>query len=415
MSNTQNGNEAPRHIAQALEGIKVADFSWVAVGPITGMWLAHHGAEVIRIESLTRPESFRVIPPMKDGIRGINRAGLFANYNTNKLGMSLNLNHPKGIEIAKKIIIWSDVVIESFSSGTMEKWGLGYEDIKKIRPEIIMVSATMMGQTGPEASSIGFGPELISLAGFNHFVGWPDRGPIPLLNAYSDLLTPPIAFVAILTALEMRHKTGKGQWIDVSQLEASLQYLIPAILDYTVNGEEGNRRGNQHFCAVPHNAYRCLGDDRWCVISVFSDEEWTTFMRVIGEPWAQDPEYATLLGRKKREAELDKLIETWTGKYTPEETVNLLQANGIRAGVVTDGKDVLNDPQLRYRSHFVALNHPEMGRYMAEAAPFKLSKTPAKVHSSAPCLGQHTEYVCSKILGISDEDFVDLLNDGVFT
>ena len=408
-------NRESKGKSQALQGVKVADFSWVAVGPATAMMLAHHGAQVISIESLSRPDPLRTIPPMKDGIRGMNRAGVYADYNSNKYNLGLDLNHPRGVEVAKKIIAWADVVVESYSPGTMKnKWGLGYEDIKKIKPEIIMLSTSMVGQTGPAARNIGFGVELISLIGFNHFVGWPDRGPTPLLTAYSDFLTPPIGVVAIMAALETRLKTGKGQWIDLAQFEVSLHYLAPALLDYIVNGRDVGRRGNYHCCAAPHGAYRCQGDDRWCVISVFTDEEWQSFCRVIGKPaWADDPEFASLLGRKKREDELNKLIEEWTINYTPEEIVALMQANGIAAGVIEDGKDVLEDPQLKHRHHFVALNHSEMGQYMTEATPFKLSKTPLEVHMPAPCLGEHTEHVCTQILGMSDEEFVELLTEGV--
>ncbi|MBI4186167.1 MAG: CoA transferase [Chloroflexi bacterium] len=409
---SDKGETRPR----ALEGVKVADFSWVVVGPVTGMILAHHGAQVVRVESLSRPDPLRTIPPMKDGVRGLNRAGLFADYNTNKYGLSLDLNQPRGVEVARRLMSWADVVIESFSPGTMKRWGLGYQDISKTKPEIIMLSTSMVGQTGPAARSVGFGVELISLIGFNHFVGWPDRGPTPLLTAYSDYLTPPIGVIAIMAALETRHKTGKGQWIDLSQFEASLHYLAPALLDYGVNGHDAGRQGNRHCCAAPHAAYRCQGEDRWCAISIFTDDEWKTFCRVIGRPeWAGDPRFASVLDRKKNEDELNRLLEGWTVDHAAEEIMSLLQANGIAAGVVADGKDVLNDPQLKHRRHFVPVNHTEMGQYMAQSPSFKLSRTPSEVSAGAPCLGEHSEYVCTQLLGMSDEEFVGLLSEGVLT
>lgn len=408
-------NEECKSRSQALEGVKVADFSWFAAGPMITLWLAEHGAQVIRIESMAHLDIMRTDMPMKDGISGVNRAGKFAHFNTNKYGMCLDLGNAKGVEVAKKIIKWADIVVENFEPGTMAKWGLGYEDIRKIKPEIIMVSASMLGQTGPEANSAGFGVQLVGLTGFTHFLGWPDRDPVALTNAYTDFIVPPVAIVAIMAALAERLKTNKGQWIDVSQLECSLHYLAPALLDYAVNGQEGGRKGNQHAWAAPHGAYRCRGDDRWCVISVFSDEEWKRLCQVMGQPaWADDPELASGLNRKKNEEKLNSLIEGWTINYTPEEVMNRLQENGIAAGVVRDSKDILEDPQLEHRRHFVPLNHPEIGRYRAEAPSWKLSETPAQLRMPAPCLGEHNEYVCTHILGMSDNEFVELLGEGVF-
>lgn len=401
--------------SQALKGIKVADFSWFAAAPSVAMWLAEHGAQVIRIESLTHPDGMRPAPPMKDGISGVNRSGWFAHFNTNKYGISLDLNHPKGLQVAKKIIAWSDVVIENFTPGKMAKWGLGYEDIRKIKPEIIMLSSSTQGQTGPRAYTAGVGVLLVGLAGFIHFSGWPDRDPPAMANAYTDMLAAPLGLVAVMAALATRLKTNKGQWIDLSQFECSLHYLAPALLDYVASGQEGSRRGNCHSWAAPHGAYRCRGVDRWCVISVFSDQEWQTLCHVMGQPaLADDSELASLLNRKKREEELNSLIEKWTINYTPEEVVSRLQENGIAAGVVEDAKDILEDPQLKYRQHFVPLNHPEIGEFRVEAPPWKLSETPAELRMPAPCLGEHTEYVCTQILGMSDEEFVELLNEEVF-
>jgi benzylsuccinate CoA-transferase BbsF subunit len=401
---------------RALEGLKVADFSWYIAGPSIPMWLAHHGAEVIRIESLTRPDEIRGIEPFKDGIAGINRSGCFANYNSNKYGIALNLNHPKGVEVAKKIIAWADIVVENFTPGTMQrKWGLGYEGMKKIKADIIMVSTSPLGQTGPEAQQAGFGLELVSRGGFTHFVGWPDQEAVGIGYPYTDTVTPPIAVIAIMAALEYRHRTGKGQYIDLSQNEVAVQYLAPALLDYTVNGREGGRIGNRHPYAAPHGTYRCLGDDRWCAIAIFTDDEWEAFGKVIGKPaWTEDPKFATLLARKENEDELDRLVENWTINFSPEEVMNKMQAAGVAAGVVQSGKDLIEDPQLKHRHHFWYLNHPEMGSCAYDGPPFKLSETPAELRMPAPCLGEHTEYVCTQILGMSDEEFIGLLAEGVF-
>ena len=401
---------------QALEGLKIADFSWYIAGPSIAMWLAHHGAEVIRIESLTRPDELRAIEPFKDGIPGINRSGCYANYNSNKYGMALNLNHPKGVMVAEKIVAWADVVVENFTPGTMErKWGLGYEGIREIKPDIVVLSSSPMGQTGPEAQQAGFGLELTCRGGFSHFLGYPDQESVILGYPYSDTATPPVGVIAIMAALEYRRRTGKGQYIDMSQHEVMVQHLTPGILDFTANGREGGRIGNRHPYASPHGAYRCKGDDRWCAIAVFTDQDWQAFCKVIGKPeWTMDPKFSTAMARKKNEAELDGLIENWTSNVDPEEVMSRMQSSGVPAGVVQSGKDLLDDPQLMHRHHFWMLNHPEMGVCAYDGPPFKLSGTPAELHMPAPCLGEHTEHVCTKILGMTDEEFIGLLTEGVF-
>ena len=402
--------------SQALEGIKAVDFSWYWAGPSIPMWLAHHGAQVVRIESLTRPDQARGLGPYKDGIAGLNRSGGFANFNSNKYGMALNLNHPRGLEVARKLIAWADITVENFTPGTMERrWGLGYEGMKKIKPDIIMVSTSPMGQTGPEAQQAGFGVELVSRVGFGHFVGWPDQEAVGVAGALTDTITPPTAVVGIMAALDYRRRTGKGQYIDLSQHEASVQFLAPALLDYTVNGREGGKIGNRHPYAAPHGAYCCQGDDRWCTIAVFTDKEWEAFCKVIGKPeLTKHPKFATVLARKENEEELNRLVEDWTVNFPPEEVMRKMQAAGIGAGVVESGKDLVEDPQLEHRHQFWTLNHPEMGPCIYGGPAFKLSETPAELHMPAPCFGEHTEYVCTHLLGMSDEEFTGLLAEGVF-
>jgi benzylsuccinate CoA-transferase BbsF subunit len=278
-----------------------------------------------------------------------------------------------------------------------------------------MLSSSTQGQTGPEAQQAGFGLELASRSGFTHFVGWPDQEAVGVGYPYTDTITPPVGVIAIMAALEYRRRTGRGQYIDLSQLEVGVQYLAPALLNFTVNGCEGGRIGNHHPCAAPHGAYRCQGEDRWCTIAVFHDEEWEAFRNVIGQPtWTQDSKFATALSRKTNEEELDKLVENWTSKLPAEEVMGRMQAAGIAAGVVQSGKDLVEDPQLKHRHHFWYLNHPEMGPCAYDGPPFKLSETPAELRMPAPCLGEHTEYVCTQILGMPDEEFIELLAEGVF-
>ena len=400
---------------EALEGIKVADFSWVAAGPLATLYLAAHGATVIRVESLTHPDAIRTSSPFKDSIPGINRSGYFAFFNANKFSIALNMSHPKAIEVARKLIIWSDIVVENFTPGTMEKWGLGYEDLKKIKPSIVMLRTSNQGATGPHAQHPGFGHQLVALCGFSEYTGWPDRAPVALGMAYTDPITPRYSVAALIAALDYRDRTGKGQMLDISQMELGLQFLAPLALDYTVNGRVGGRIGNACSYAAPHGIYRCRGEERWCAIAIFSDEEWQRFCQVIGRPsFAGEPKFVTLLKRKKNEAELDQLVEDWTSHLAAEEVMNLLQTNGIPAGVVKNAEDIYNDPQLKQRGLSWVLEHKEIGPFQHLCVPFKLSKTPQYPRMPAPCLGEDTQYVCREMLDISEQEFDELLIEGVF-
>lgn len=399
---------------QALQGVKVADFSWVITGPLATKYLADHGATVVRVESKSKLDLARAYIPYAGGIPGVNRCAFFAAYNSNKYSITLNLNHSEGIEIARRLIAWADLVIENFMPETMEGWGLGYEELKKIKPDIIMIRASMQGQTGPYASQPGFGTMMQASAGFTRLVGWQDRPPAGTAIPYTDFIAPWYIVIAALGALDYRGRTGKGQCIDLSQLEAAISFLSPAILDYTVNRRVQDPMGNCCPYAAPHGAYRCKGEDRWCAIAVFNDEEWKALVQVMGNPeWSQQTRFATLLGRKENEEELDRLVEEWTINYPPEEVMQVLQEAGVAAGLVENGKDLHQDPQLKHRHHFWLLKHPEMGVTAYDGPSFRLSETPAELNRAAPCLGEHTEYVCREILGMSDEEFVALLAEGV--
>ena len=401
---------------QALEGLKVIDFSWVGTGPFIAKYLADFGAEVIKVESATHPDMTRMSMPYKDSKPGFNRSGIFVILNNNKYSFTLNVNKPQGIKVLKRLVSWADILIESFTPGRIEKWGLGYEQLSAINPGLIMVAISIQGQTGPYAKHPGFGWNIVGLAGFNHFTGWPDREPVGIANPYPDVITPPFGVLGILTALEYRRKTGKGQYIDLSQLEASLPYLSTAILDCAVNNRQETRAGNRSTYAVPHGVYRCKGDDRWCAIAVFNDKEWQAFCEVVDHPeWKEDVRFSTFLNRKATEDELNRLIEKWTVNHIAEKVMNLMQESGIAAGVVQNHQDLMeNDPQYKHRKFFRTLNHPEMGTYRVRGEPLSLSETPYELRLHAPCLGEHTEYVCTEILGMSNDEFLELFNAGIF-
>ena len=399
---------------RSLQNVRILDFSWVIAGPLATKTLAEHGATVIRVESNSRLDIFRSYTPMAGGIPGVNRCGFFNTQNSNKYGITLNLNLPGGIDIVKRLVSWADVVIENYMPGTMEKWGLGYRELQAIKPDIIMARATTHGQTGPLAGQGGFGFMLQAECGFTNLVGWPDRAPAGPTTAYTDTIAAAYLVTAVLASLEYRRRTGEGLLVDLSQFEASLSCLAPAILDFTVNGRVQNANGNRSPVAAPHGVYRCRGDDRWCAIAACSDDEWHALCQVLGMTGcAKDPRFASLLARKEHEDELDEMISALTVNWKAEELMLRLQQAGVPAGIVQNGQDLAEDPQFRHREVLRVIEHPEAGPYTDIRSPFKLSETRGDLDRPAPCLGQHNEYVCRNILGMSDEEFVELISSGV--
>ncbi len=400
---------------EALSDLKIADFSWVLAGPIVTKHLADYGATVVRIESKQRLDIMRATMPYKDGKPGLDRGGYYAFFNSNKYDIALDLANTEGKEVARKLVAWSDIVVENFEPGIMEKLGFGYDALRAIKNDIIMLRLSNQGQTGPYSRYASLGNQLNALAGFVHFTGWPDREPLSLSLAYSDYFCPWFAVSALLAAVEYRRQTGKGQVIDFSQFEAALQFIGPYLLEYSSNGTQGQRQGNAHPFKAPHAAYRCAGDDRWCAISVSDDNQWRAFCLAIGEPSrSSDPRFATLVNRKKNEAELNSLIETWTSKHSPEEVMEIMQKHGIPAGIVKNAQDIFEDPQLKTRGHLWLMEHNEIGPFHHLGQPSILSKTPAQPRMPAPLLGEHTEYVCIRILGITDDEFTRLMSTGAF-
>lgn len=399
----------------ALENIVIVNFGWVLAAPVAGKYLADLGATVIRVESVHRPDPLRINTPYKDNVPGVNRSAYHALYNANNYSIAINLKHPRGIEVAKRLVAKSDVVIENFTPGSMKRLGLSYEDLKEIKSNIIMLSLSMQGQMGPYASHLGFGNQLTGLTGFTQLTGWPDRTPVQPYAGVTDACAPSLGAAAVIASLLYRRKTGKGQYLDLSQNEASIHYLTPLMLDYFTNSRIANRSGNRSLYAAPHAAYPCKGDDKWCAIAIFDDDEWEAFCSVLGKPeWAERTEFSTLVGRKNNEEELDANISEWTIEHTAEEVMALMQAAGIAAGVVKEPGQLIEDPQLNHRNYFWYINHSELGRYPHLGESFQLSETSVEGRMPAPKLGEHTEYVCTKILGMPDDEFIELFQEGVF-
>ena len=396
-----------------LEGVKVADFCWVWTGPTTTKVLADFGATVVKIESYKRLETWRIQPPFKDDVPGPNRGAIFNSINTSKRSVTINLAHPKGIELAKKFVAWVDVVTENYAGGSMERMGLGYEVLRQIKPDIIMLSSALMGQTGPWHNSPGYGDQLTAISGLTQISGWPDRIPGEI-GFYTDYVAPRFNALTILAALDYRRRTGKGLYLDIAQHQSSIQFVGPIVLDYVVNKRVAARQGNKDDYAAPHATYPCKGTDRWCAIAVFTDEEWQKFCQVIGQPaWTKDPRFATLQARKENEEELDTLVAAWTVNYTDREVMTRLQTAGVPAGLVANAEDqVEHDPQLKHRHFYRELEHPEIGKYRAPRQPCVLSKTPCEIRR-APLIGEHTEATLKEALGMSDEEIAQLVIEGV--
>ncbi len=402
---------------QIFEGIKVCDLAWVAAGTQPSRELALHGATVVRVESHRRPDTLRVVGPFKDYQIGINRSAFGCAFNTHKYGISVDYSKPKGQEVVRKLIMWADIVTDSMTPGSLARWGLDYESVVKFRPDIIYYSSCQMGQHGPLNKFGGYGAYGAAYSGYCQILGYPDRAPLPLFNNYTDFIAPWYLTIALIGALLYRRKTGKGTYLDQSQIEAGITMLTPLMLDYVVNGRIAGRIGNRDPYMCPHNAYPCQGDDRWVVIAVRNDGEWQSFCEVIGEPeWTKDLKFSTFAARKENEDELDRLIGEWTKNYSPEQVMAAMQAAWVPAGVMlTSGEGIVNDPQANHREAFRWLNHTEIGPLLHHSPSYHLSKTPPHIRKAAPCLGEDNEYVYKEILGYSDDEIADLLIEGVIT
>ena len=404
-SASQRGAEphAARGARSALGGIRVVELGWAAAGPLVGKYLANHGAEVIHVESGTALDAFRSTYPPFKGEPAPNTAAMFAFYNDGKKGATLNLRHPKAAAIALRLVATADVVIESFPAGTLARRGLSHEALRRARPDVIVLSSCNQGQTGPHAQHPGFGSQLTALAGFNQLLGERDRTPVILYGPYIDYIAVGYGVIAILAALERRRRTGQGCAIDLSQYEAGLQFMAPALLDYAANGEVPARDGNRDPIARPHGVYPCAGDDRWVAFSVWSDEEWESLRKATGHPeWSRD------------DPDLDRLIARWTCERAREQVVGALRERGLRVAPVETISELAADPQLEHRHFFRQTTHPVLGTVRAMAPPFVLSDTAAVLERAGPTLGEHNEEVWRGLGGLDESEYRALAAEGVF-
>ena len=407
---TPEANEGDR---LPFAGIKVADFAWVGVGPISSKYLADHGATVVRVESENRPDVLRGGPPFKDNVPGWNRSQFYGDFNTSKLGLALDMKRDEGLAVAKRLIAWADVMVESFAPGAMQRMGLDYAEVRKLNPGIIMVSTCLMGQTGPARAMAGYGYHAAAIAGFYEVTGWPDMAPSGPWTAYTDTIAPRFVSTMIAAALDRKRRTGEGCFIDLAQLEASLHFLAPEILDHQVNGRSVTRIGNRSRFTAPQGAYRCAGEDEWVAIAVESDEQWRALCANV--PDLDAGAHPANADRLSAHDEIDAALSAWTAERTPEEVAELLQAAGVPSGKVQRSSDLAKDPQYLHRSFYRPYEHGEMGTVAYAGHQYRISGYNNSPRGPAPLLGEHSFEVLTNLLGLSEEEVSEVFASGAIT
>ena len=396
-----------------LRGIRVADFGQIVAMPYTAQVLAWLGAEVILVESRQRLTT-RAWPPFAEAVPGVNRSGGFNSINNGKLGCTINLREPKGVELARRIVSISDVVAENYSTGTMEKMGLGYDTVRRLRPDVIYMSLGAFGRTGPMKDLAGFHSVINLFSGLAAVTGHPGAHPRILGGIFPDCLSGCYCILALLESLYHRGKTGEGQYIDVAMTEALATLIPEAVMDYTLNGREAERVGNRDKVKAPHNVYRCKGEQKWVAISVVNDAELEALGKAAAHPeWARDPRFARAADRWENQGELDPLIESWTLEREPWEVTAALQEAGVAAAPVLDSGELLKDPHLLDRGFVTWVDHPETGRRPVGTLSWSINGERPSGFRPAPQLGEHNDYVFGELLNLPEDEVQRLMEAGV--
>jgi crotonobetainyl-CoA:carnitine CoA-transferase CaiB-like acyl-CoA transferase len=425
-----------------LEGVRIADLTWLLAGAGGPRLLASLGAEIIRIEWRDRLDFLRYMPPFaplknenaekagalelsglsKDSTKSINRAGYFNDINAGKKGISLNMGHPKGRELFKRLVAVSDVVVEAFTAETMRKWGLGYEALKTIKPDIIYIQQPGWGYKGPYVKFASYGPIAQAVSGLTEQSGLP--APYPPAGwgfSYMDWSGAYYCALTMLCAIYYKKRTGKGQYIDCSQVEPGIYMTGTAVLDYLTNGRHYQRTGNRSPArpAAPHGAYRCAGEDRWVAIAVTNDEEWDALVQEMGHPaWAQQERFTTLAARVQNQDELDRLVNEWTKDKDPFALQERLQKAGVPAGVCQTAQDrIERDPQLKHLQWLIPLPHSEIGTWPIKDIPFHFTNATVNqggpTERAAPCYGEDNDYVYGQLLKLTKQERAELEREGI--
>ena len=398
----------------ALEGVRIADFCWLWAGAYATGLLALLGAEVIKIESMARPDPSRKMTlTIGQAFEGVEHSPVFNSINLNKLSVRLNLKQPEAVVLAKKIVQISDVASENMRPGAMDSIGLGYEVLREVKPDIIMLSSSAFGAEGPLRRYGGYAPSFACYSGLAHLTGYSDGPPNPMTGS-TDLMSATTSAFAIMAALNHRQHTGQGQHIDMASVESLAVFTGDALMEYIMNGRVQSRNGNHDRIMAPHNCYRCRGDDKWVSIAVATDEEWQAFCNAAGHPeWASDERFADAYSRWKNERELNDLIGEWTVNYTHYEVTEILQKAGVAAIPSFSNEEIFSDPHFKARELAVEVEHPSMGKQVVLGPPWRLSETPARVTKSAPTIGENNEHVFGEILGMSGKEIARLIEEEI--
>ena len=389
---------------RAFEGLKVADFAWVGVGPLISKALADHGATVAHIETSTRPDVLRGGQPFKDGEPGLDRSQFVANFNSSKLGVALNFATPEGLALARKLIDWADVVVESFTPGTLAKFGLDYATISKDRPELVMLSTCLRGQTGPERTFAGFGLHGACLAGLDRITGWPDRPPAGCWGAYTDFISPRFGVATLTTALLHQARTGEGQHIDLAQTEAGIQFTSPLLMDYLVNGNVAPPAGHDSLSACPHGTFAAAGSERYVAIATETPDQWHALLEAAELTGWTAPRFDALEERIANKQAIEDDLRAWCLPQDQWALAERLAAAGVPASVVERPSDLYRDPQLAHRDFFVTLDHSVMGPTPYDGLVTRFSATPGLLSKAGPALGEDTYLVLSELVGVGEDE-----------
>ncbi len=400
----------PAKSGGAWTGVNILEFGSGAAGPIATRYFAEHGATVLRVESKSRPDFLRVYALGPSNPHGLEGSALYDALNVDKRNITLNLKHPQAVEVVRRLVVeWADAVAENFAPRAMRGFGLDYDSLAQIKPDLVMISACLNGQTGPHRDYPGFGSQGAALSGYNWLTGWPDREPVGPFGTITDSLAPRYVASALGAGLLYRRRTGRGVYLDLSQVEVGIWTLSPWILDYADGRVLGMRDGNRSSRAVPHGAFPCTGDDRWIAIAAWTDDEWARLARIIG---FDGPDLGTLDARRARIDDIETAVAAWTRTRSREEVATTLQDAGIEAVPVYDFGDIHDDAQVAHREHFVQLTHPFTGPTFYERNGFRLSDAPSGYGRSGPTLGQDNDWVLGELLGLSADEQEKLRADG---
>ena len=397
-----------------LDGVRIVDFTWAWAGPYATLLLALLGAEVIKVESNQRLDHTRLRSLMTGPtMGGPNQSAVFNDLNLNKLSLTLNLTRPEAIEIVKRLVKVSDVVSQNMRPGVMDRLGLSYEALRAVRDDIIMLSSSAVGATGPERTYVGYAPTFAGLSGLAYVSGYPEGRPTTLTGAIDTRAGTTAAF-AVLAALNYRQRTGKGQHIDVSSAEAISCLAGDMLMDYTMNGRVRERDGNSDEVMAPHGCYPCRGENRWVTIAVAGQHEWDAFCEVLGHPdWTSDTGFANAAGRRQNREQLDRLVAEWTRQHTDYEVMEALQEAGVAAVPTFSGRMIPRDRHIQERGILAEVDHPELGVRTIVGPPWRLSATPDRVPKAAPLIGEHNQYVLGELLGMPQDEIARLVEEEV--